>query len=89
LATSGLVYLAAATVAATSAEEAPQVQQTRKAPKKCKVNGCPALHNVLGLIYGFFPNLGDRNQSGESIMQELAKTASRVDALDTLKPCPL
>jgi hypothetical protein len=28
-------------------------------------------------------HLGDGNQSGESLMQELAKTASRVDALDT------
>jgi hypothetical protein len=76
--------LVAVAATAISAEEALRLNQTRKAPKKCRVNGCPAPAHCPGAyLRDLFSNLGDGNQSGESIMQELAKTASRVDALDT------
>jgi hypothetical protein len=84
LASTGRMDLAAAAAAATSAEEAPRVQQTRKAPNKCKVNGCPAQHTVMGLIYEIFSQFGRREPVRRKyLMPELAKTASRVDALDT------
>jgi hypothetical protein len=55
LATTGLMDLAAATAAATSAEEALRLQQTRNTPKKCKVNRCPAPCTLSwGLFTGFF-----------------------------------
>jgi hypothetical protein len=54
-------------------------------PKASHLMDALPLRTVMGLLYGnFFFHLRDGNQSGESIMQELAKTASRVDAaLDT------